>query len=239
MALPVVNKVSSYETVLPLTGKKIKYRPFLTGEEKVLLMAIESNKPDDIRNAIFQIINQCIQTENVEIEKLPTVDVEHIFFCLRRVSVGEVIELTMKPPVRCESENCPTQVEVGLHLDDIKLVRDPRHNKKIMLNENIGVVMTYPIMSMTFDSTSKVQAAFDLIVDSIEKVFDENDVYDMSKVKHDEKVEWLNSLTKDQLAKIFEFFDTIPYHEVNLKSKCKGCGKDFEWNVKGMADFFT
>jgi len=232
----------TFETTLPLTGKKITYRPFLAKEEKILLMALESNDDNNIRRAIIQIINNCILTEGIDIEELPSTDIEHMFFLLRKCSVGEVIEMYMKPNQDCSEPACPKQVKATYNLNDVKVIRDSSHTNKIQLTDEIGVVMKYPKMTMMMEESgegSKVDRTYKLIADCIEKVYDSETVYDMKDVSEKERVEWLEGLDKTHMEKIFKFFETTPYHQIDVTATCEKCGKTFDYQLKGLSDFFT
>lgn len=229
----------TFETTLPLSNKKVVYRPFLAKEEKILLMALESNNEDNIRRSIIQIINNCILTDDISIEDLSSVDIEHMFFLLRKCSVGEVIELLLNPNKPCDVETCPKVVKANYNINDIKFKKDDNHSTKIQLTDEIGVIMKYPKMTMlTKNVDSKIDTTFKVLLECIEKVYDADNVYDMKDVSEKEKIEWIENLDQNQLKKIFNFFETMPYHQIDVTAQCEHCGKQFDYNLKGLSDFF-
>jgi phosphoribosylformylglycinamidine (FGAM) synthase PurS component len=138
MALPQV-VLPTYELEIPSSGKKIKYRPFVVKEEKVLLLALESNDEKQIESAVKDLLKNCIQTKGIKIEEMPLFDLEYIFLNIRAVSVGEVVEMN----ITCRDDN-QTTVKYNINLTDIKVTKPEGHTNKIMLDENLGVIMKYP-----------------------------------------------------------------------------------------------
>ena len=244
MALPKLN-VPVYEAVLPSTEKVIKYRPFLVKEEKILLTAMESEDEKSISNAIKQIINNCVQGK-LDIDKLPTFDIEYLFLRLRAKSVGEKTTIGLKPHP-CSQNNgelCEKTTEVEINLEEVQVIKNEKHTNKIMLADNIGIMLTYPnienIQSIMKGgaATSQTEQGMSLIRDSVSMIFTEEETHERDSFTDKELNEFFDSLTSDQFIKIREFFETMPQLKHTVKYKCSTCGEDKETMVQGLNSFF-
>jgi hypothetical protein len=243
MALPKLN-VPVYEAILPSTEKVIKYRPFLVKEEKILLTAMESEDEKSISNAIKQIINNCIQGK-LDVDKLPTFDIEYLFLRLRAKSVGEKATIGLKPHP-CSQNNgelCKNSTEVEINLEEVQVIKNEKHTNKIMLTDNIGIMLTYPnienIQSILKGNTiSQTEQGMSLIRDSVSMIFTEEETHEKDSFTDEELNEFFDSLTSDQFIKIREFFETMPQLKHTIKYKCTTCGEDKETTVQGLNSFF-
>ena len=231
MALPKI-KHPTYKITVPSTKKEINIRPFTVQEEKVLMMAKSSENPDDIVSAVKQVIQNCI-TEPVDVEKLATFDIEYIFIKLRSKSVGEIVDLEYT------DEETGELFRFKVNLEDVKVKFNDNHNNKIMVFEDVGIVMRYPTLEevrLVEANPDQQEAVFGMIKACISKIFDNDNVYD--EYSNEELDNFINSLPMDSMEKIKQFFDTMPSveHVVVLKNKE---GKKKEITLKGITSFFT
>ena len=220
MSLPKLN-TPVYEATLPSTNKVIKYRPFLVKEEKILLTAMEDGSEKTISNAVNQIIKNCVQG-NIKVKELPTFDIEYLFLRLRAKSVGEKVTIGLKP-YPCsqnQGEICNNTTEVEINLEEVKVVKNEKHTTKIMLDDNVGIKMSYPDLSILGQKNTDVESGLKLIKDSIEMIFTNEETFDRSSFTQKELDEFFDSLTTDQFAKIKDFFDTMPVLKHTVKYKC-------------------
>ena len=236
MALPKI-KHPLFKLVVPSTGKTISYRPFTVQEEKLLLVVKMSDDLKEVIDAVKQVINNCV-IDSIDVDKLAIFDIEYIFINIRKVSISNVVELFYTHNEK--------KVAFNVDLDEVKVKFNPDHTDKIMINEALGIKMKYPdletMMTMEFDvRLNNFDAAivndsiFNLIVGSIEYIFDDDKVYkDFTK---DEITDFLNSLRVEDLTKIQNFFATMPavQHEVELDVG----GEKVKVELRGMKDFFT
>ena len=236
MALPTMD-LPTYELEIPSNKKKIKVRPFLVKEEKVLLMALESDDENNIKEAVLSLLKSCIQSR-VKVENLSTFDLEFIFLNIRAISVGEVVEIM----VTCQDDN-ETQVKHLLNLTDVRVNFPKGHSNKIMLTDTTGVVMKYP----TFDEFVEGQfsnkdldddGAIRIIASSIDQIFQGEDVYDESTTTKKEFIKFVEDLTKEQLEKIQTFFETAPRLEHTFKVTNPNTGVESDYTLRGLQSFF-
>ena len=227
----------TYELEVPSTKKKIKFRPFLVKEEKVLLMALESENDVNIRNAVQQLLKSCI-TSRIKIENLANFDLEYIFLNIRAVSVGEIVEIN----VTCQDDE-KTQVKYNLNLTDVDVTFPEGHSNKIMLTDTTGVIMKYPSFNRFVDSQFAMkevteETVLDIIAESIDQIFQGEEVYDESTTSKKEFKEFVESLTNQQLEKVQDFFETSPRLEHKFKVTNPNTGKDSDYTLSGLASFF-
>jgi hypothetical protein len=233
MALPSIS-TPEFTTQIPSTGETIKYRPFLVKEEKILLMALEGNDNAEINDAVQRILNSCI-IDDIDTNNLSTFDIEYLFLQLRGKSVGEVIELTVTHP----KGDCTHKTEIAINVDEIQLV-NADNEKKIMLTDDVGVMMKYPTMKETLSVSSvenETDTMFKLISMSVDYVFDMENVYNDFTEKEIE--DWINTLNQSQFKKIVEFFQNMPKLEYDIEWTCESCGKKDEVKLEGLQSFFT
>ena len=229
MSLPKLN-VPVYETILPSTEKVIKFRPFLVKEEKVLLTAMEDGSQTALMNAIKTIIKNCVQSK-MNVEKLPLFDIEYLFLKLRSKSVGEVTEIGLK----CTNTECDGITDIPINMDEINVTKPEGHSKKIMISDEVGVVMSYPVIK-TAGITE--ENGMEIIKDCIEMIFTEEETHERDSFKSKELDEFIDSMDTKQFGKIKEFFDTMPKLQHTINYKCVKCGKDEETTLQGLDSFF-
>ena len=238
MPLPIV-ETQTYELTLPSTDIKVKYRPFLVKEEKILLQAMESQKQNEIVQALKQIVSACT-FGSLNVNELPTFDLEYIFLNIRAKSVGEVAKLK----VLCPDDN-QTYADVEVDLTEINVQVDDKHNNNIVIDENkkIGMIMRYPTLGsidteMKIDQKVSAKVLFDIIAKSIYQVYEGDKVFNATDYTKDEMTNFIESLDSKTFLKVQEFYDTMPklMHEIeveNPKTKVKS-----KVVLQGLTDFF-
>jgi hypothetical protein len=235
MALPKID-VPRYPVTIPSSGEEYIMRPYLVKEEKVLLLAMESQDPKQVAMAIRNLITSCIDGD-YDIDSFASFDIEKLFLELRSISVGDQINLTSKC-AECEHEN-----PVSFKTTDVTLSHYDPNAGTIKLTESVGVTMRYPtnelLAEIGVESLDTVTGLMDLISGCIHTIFDEENIYDAQKESNDEVQDFLESLTSEQFQKLSGFFRDIPRLEHNLKYTCVGCGHENETNLRGLASFFT
>jgi len=240
MALPKLN-VPVYETILPSTEKVIKYRPFLVREEKILLTAMEDGDEKVITNAVKQILRNCIQGE-LNIDELPTFDIEFLFLRLRAKSVGEKITVGLKPYPCVQNDGglCKFSTEVEINLEEVKVKKDENHTSKIMIDDTVGIMMGYPDISVlnTAKNKSETEAGMDVIKKCISMIFTSEETHEKGSFTDSDLDEFIDSLNTEQFGKIKQFFDTIPKLSHTVKYTCKTCGEEKETTIEGLNSFF-
>ena len=238
MPLPKIT-TPSYELELPSSGKTIKYRPFLVKEEKVLVIALESEDNKQITNAIKAVLKACVQTKGIKVETLPTFDIEFLFLNIRGKSVGEEIEVNIICP-----DDGETSVPVYISLDEIEVYKEKGHTNKIKLDSNLMMEMKYPSLEQfiknNFDFNSNVMdQSFDLIATCIDKTYTEDEVWASADCTKKEMKDFLEQMNSNQFKEIESFFETMPKlsHTVkvtNPKTKVKS-----DVVLEGLAAFFA
>ena len=242
MALPKMN-VPVYEAILPSTETVIKYRPFLVKEEKILLTAMESSDEKTITNAVKQIIRNCVQGE-LDVERLPTFDIEYIFLRLRAKSVGEEVKIGLKPwgCPQNDGKLCEFTTEVPINLEEVKVQKNENHSNKIMLSDDIGIILRYPniesIKEMMKGELSETEVGMQVIKSSVEMVFTQEETHERDTFTEKELDDFFDSLNTLQMEKIREFFDTMPVLKHTVKYNCNTCGEEKETTVQGLNSFF-
>ena len=219
MPLPKI-ATPTYELELPSTKQTIKFRPFLVKEEKLLVLALESEDTKNITTAIKTVIKNCITTRGVKVENLPTFDIEYLFLNIRGKSVGEEVEVNLVAP-----DDGETTVTVKIDLEDIKVVETEGHDKQIRLDDNLMMEMKYPSLdqfiknNFDFNDTS-VDRSFELIATCIDKIYNEEEVWSTEDVSKKEIIEFLEQMSSAQFKLIEKFFDTMPKlsHSIEIKN---------------------
>ena len=246
--LPKID-VPIYELELPLSKKRVKFRPFLVKEEKILMMAMESDTDDSTMLAIKQIITNCCLSDNVDIETLPITDLEYFFLNLRARSVGEIVDLQykcnnkVKDEESGEEKDCGNVVKLEVNVLDIKPEISENHTTKIPLSPNMGIVMRYPSFKMVEDNAKleggEIEKLMSILLNCIESVYTEDSIFYTKDISKEELSEFVENLTRDQFAKVQEFFDTMPKIKKQLDFTCKKCGYHETINVEGLQSFFV
>jgi hypothetical protein len=230
MALPII-KHPTYKITIPSSDKEVTFRPFTVQEEKLLLMAKNSEVTNDIINTVKQVIQNCI-IEPIDVNKLAIFDIEYIFIKLRAKSVGEIVDLEYNDPETNETIN------FKINLDNIEVKKHQEHSTKFSLFENIGVVMRYPTLEeiKTVEEAGKDDAVFTMLIKCIDKIYDDETVY--SDYNEKELNDFINSLPMESMNSIQKFFETMPSVEHTVKLKNKD-GESKEVVLKGINSFFT
>ena len=239
MPLPKIS-TPTYELELPSTEQSVKYRPFLVKEEKLLVIALETEDVKQITNAIKTVIKNCILTKDIKVETLPTFDIEFLFLNIRGKSVGEQVDVN----IICPDDN-ETNVSVSINLDDIKVQKNEDHTNKIKIDSKIMMEMKYPSLeqfiknNFDFNNQNAMDQSFDLIASCIDKIYTEDEVWSTSDVTKKEVTEFLESMNSSQFKDIEKFFETMPKlsHKIqitNPKTKVES-----EVVLEGLASFFA
>ncbi len=239
MPLPTI-VTPSYELELPSTGKKVKYRPFLVKEEKLLVLALETESTKDISNAIKTVLKNCIQSRGVKVENLPTFDIEYLFLNIRGKSVGEEVEVNLIAP-----DDEVTEVPVTINIDDINIQKNEDHTNKVKLDNELVMEMKYPSLDQfiksNFDFSEEVSMdqSFDLIASCIDKIYNEEEVWSTADCTKKEVKDFLESMNSSQFKDIEKFFETMPKlsHSVtftNPKTKVESTVV-----LEGLSSFFA
>ena len=239
MPLPKI-ATPTYELELPSSGETIKYRPFLVKEEKLLVIALESEDNKQITNAIKAVIKGCILTKGIKVETLPTFDIEFLFLNIRGKSVGEEIEVNVFCP-----DDGETQVPVTINLDDIEVQKNEDHTNKIKIDDSVMMEMKYPSLeqfiknNFDFNEKNAMDQSFDLIASCIGKVYTEDEVWSTADCTKKEVKEFLESMNSSQFKDIEKFFETMPKlsHTVKVKNPVTDIESDVV--LEGLASFFA
>jgi len=237
MPLPKIS-TPTYELELPSTGKKIKYRPFLVREEKILIIAMESEDDKQITGAVKEVISNCILTRGVKIEQLSTFDIEYLFLNIRGKSVGEEVEVLVTCP-----DDGTTQVPTSINLDEIKVQTAKNHSRDIKLDNDLILRMKYPSMEEFIKNNFSVEEinlenTFDLISSCIEQVYSEEESWSASDCTKKELREFLEQLSSKQFKEIETFFETMPKLSHVVKVKNPNTGVENEIVLEGLNAFF-
>tara|TARA_B100001059_G_scaffold233558_1_gene273884 strand:- start:13 stop:735 length:723 start_codon:yes stop_codon:yes gene_type:complete len=239
MPLPKIS-TPTYELELPSTGKKIKYRPFLVREEKILILALESEDEKQIATAVKNTLKDCIQTRGVKVENLATFDIEYLFLNIRGKSVGEAVDLIITCP-----DDGQTTVPVKIYIDEIEVVKDKEHTPDIDLDGSLTLRMKYPsldqFVSNNFsfdDSAEDLNKSFEIIGSCIDVIFNEEDAWSTSDVTKKELMSWLDGLNSSQFKKIEKFFATMPKLSHTIKVTNPNTKVENEVVLEGLQSFF-
>ena len=236
MALPQV-VLPTYELELPSNSKKIKYRPFVVKEEKLLLLALETNDEKQIENAVRSLLKGCIQSR-VKVDDLALFDLEYIFLNIRAVSVGEVVQMN----ITCEDDGS-TQVRYNLNLTDVKVNKPEGHSNKIMISDKMGLIMKYPsfeefVKVSIMGQSPTADSVVEIMANCIDQIFDGEEVYDSSTTSKKEFVEFIEKLTNKQFEEVQKFFNDAPALEHTIKVKNPNTGVLNEVTISGLSNFF-
>jgi len=230
-----------YELTLPSTNKTIKFRPFLVKEEKLLVLALETEDTKQITNAIKQVLKSCIQTRGVKVENLPTFDIEYLFLNIRAKSVGEVVEVTITAP-----DDGVTPIDLKIDIEEIQVQKSEDHTKQVRLDDNLMMDMKYPSLDQfiknNFDfegGTTSLEQSFELIASCIDKIYNQDEIWASEDCTKKELVEFLEQMNSTQFKQIEKFFDTMPklshtLEVVNPKTKVKSSVV-----LEGLQSFFA
>ncbi len=237
MALPKVG-YPTFELELPSTGKTLKYRPFLVKEEKVLLLALETQDEKEVLNAVKDLIKNCV-ISRIKVDTLPSFDLEYLFLKIRAASIGEMINLN----VTCNDDN-KTKVDVQININEVEVFKPEGHNPKIMFDDKTGIIMKYPSMKEFIDreflqKEIKTEEVYEFISDSIEQIFDGDEVFDKTTTSKKEFRTFVDSLTSKQFEQIQQFYVTCPKLSHSFKVKNPNTGKESSYTIEGLQSFFV
>ena len=238
MALPKIS-LPTYELTIPSTKEKIKVRPFSVKEEKLLLMALESENMVDIANSVKQVINNCIISGELDVDKLPFFDIDYMFIFLRAKSVGESVEVKMTCNNIVDGNKCGEIFEADMDIN--KCVIDYQEDVKddIKLDKDKGVKMKYPsYAAMRKLEANPIDAKTDLIVQCVDYIYDRKGVYPARDHSREELVEFVEGLTEANYKKLEKFVGSFPTFAVLLEKKCPKCGFHHKVRYTDFYDFF-
>lgn len=239
MPLPKI-ATPTYDLELPSTGETIQYRPFLVKEEKLLVIALESEDTKQITTAVKTVIKNCILTKNIKVESLPTFDIEYLFLNIRGKSVGEELEVNIICP-----DDGETQVPVKINLDDIQVQKNEEHSNRIRVDQNIMMEMKYPSLdqfiksNFDFNDKNAMDQSFELIGSCIDKIYTEDEVWSTSDVTKKELSDFLESMNSSQFKDIEKFFETMPKLSHIIKVTNPNTQVESEVVLEGLASFFA
>lgn len=227
-----------YELELPSTKKKIKYRPFLVKEEKVLILALESEDMKQVTTAVKNVLSACIQTRGVKVDQLSTFDIEYLFLNVRGKSVGEVIDVNVTCP-----DDGETSVEMQINIDDIEVSWDKEHSRDIELSSDLTLRMRYPSLNefvkSNFSQTDMgVDEGFEIIANCIDQVYNEEESWNATDCTKKELVEFVENLTTSQFAQVEKFFLTMPKLTHTIKVTNPKTKVESDVVLEGLASFF-
>ena len=238
MPLPKIS-TPSYKLTLPSNGKKVKYRPFLVREEKILIMALETEDPKQITDAVVQILNSCIITRGVKVEKLATFDIEYLFLNIRSKSVGESITVNVTCP-----DDEKTTVEMTIDLETIKVKKNESHQDTIKLDDNLSLKLKYPSMDQFIENNFEVGNetignTMQIITSCIDMIYNDEESWDASDSTQKELENFIDQLNTQQFKTIESFFDTMPKlsHKITVTNPKTGVKSDVV--LEGLAAFFN
>jgi len=241
MPLPTI-ATPTYELEIPSLKKKIKYRPFLVKEEKILIIAMESEDPKQIAEALKTVIGNCILTRGIKVDQLSIFDIEYLFLNIRGKSVGEDVDVLLTCP-----DDGTTQVPATINLDEIKVVVKSEHSRDIKLDDSLTLRMKYPSMqefvknnfSNEDNSNSGVQDTFNMIASCIEQIYNEEESWAAADSTKKELNDFLEQLTSQQFKEVEKFFETMPKLSHTVKVKNPNTGVESEVVLEGLTSFFA
>ena len=240
MPLPIV-ATPTYELKLPSSNKKIKYRPFLVKEEKVLIIALESKSQFEITNAVKDVLKQCILTKGIDVDELPTFDIEYIFLNIRAKSIGEAIKVRVTCP-----DDGETEIPVTVYVDEIKVVKSKDHKTDIVLDDKMTLRMKYPSINQFIetnfdvneDPKENVNKTFKIISECIDTIYTQEDAWDAKDYTSKERVEFIEQLNSKQYKQVEKFFATMPKLSHKIEVTNPNTKKKSSVVLEGLADFF-
>ena len=238
MPLPKI-ATPTYELVLPSTKKTIKYRPFLVKEEKLLVLALETEDQKEITTAVKSVITNCISTRGVKVENLPTFDIEYLFLNIRGKSVGESVDVNIIAP-----DDGITEIPVKIAIDEIEVTEDPEHNPQIKINDELMMEMKYPSLDQfiknNFDvNDSNFEQSFELIATCVSKIYNEDEVWSTDDVSRKEVIDFLEQMNSIQFKEIEKFFETMPKLTHKLTVTNPNTKVESEVVLEGLSSFFA
>ena len=237
--------VPMYTVNLISTGKPVRFRPFLVKEQKLFLMAAESEDSNEMVSVIRQVLKNCVIDE-IDVDSLPTFDLEYLFMNLRARSVEEIVDLRYKCNNTVKSDDgednrCSGVVEFKMNLLEVQPTKNPDHKNKIQLTENLGIAFKYPTFEMIqkYEKMNEGEIMMNILVDCIDYIYDKEQVYYAKDSTRKELEDFVDNLQQKDLEKFKEFFDTMPEVKKDVHFACPKCGYEEEITIKGMQNFFV
>ena len=240
MALPKLD-VPSYEIDLPVSKKKLKYLPFLVKEQRNLLMALESQDSNSTQQAVRDILINCTLSDDVDIDKLPIIDIEYYFINLRAKSVGEIVESRYRCNNIVEDKECGNIMEKNIDLTQIKVQVAEDIKPEIQLTPQISIKMKYPEFGVVKDSLKFGdinEVTFNMIAESIEHIYDGEQFYYGHEAQPGEMLQFVEGMNQEQFSKVEKFFDNLPKLKEDVNITCSKCGFNHTIEVEGLESFF-
>jgi len=238
MALPM-QSTPTFNLRVPSTGKTVRFRPFLVKEEKALLIAQQTEDMKVMVDTLRQVLKDCV-LDDIDVNKLATFDLEYMFLQIRGKSVGETVDLIFQCDEDHGELNEKARVKITIDLSNIEVNKKEGHDSKIQLFNGVGVVMKYPTLEMAQDMAdlSNIDDIFNLVAESIDYIYDGEEVYYAHEQTKAELLQFLNNLTTEQFLKVQQFFETMPKLSYEVDYKCPICGKEHNKVLEGLANFF-
>ena len=240
MPLPTI-ETPTYELKLPSSNKKVKYRPFLVKEEKILIIALESKNENEITNAVTDVLKKCVLTKGVDIDNLPTFDIEYLFLNIRAKSVGETVDVVITCP-----DDKKTTVDTSINIDDIKIKKTPGHKNIIKLDDKYSMKLKYPSMQQFIDANfdtdeegSQVAQSINMLSTCIDMIYDDEESWDAADSSPDELNSFIEQLNTKQFKEVESFFETMPKLEHIVEVTNPKTGKASKVKLEGLASFFN
>ncbi len=239
MPLPKI-VTPTYELELPSTKQTLEYRPFLVKEEKLLVLALESESTKQITTAIKSVLKSCIKTKGIKVEQLPTFDIEFLFLNIRGKSVGEETELNITAP-----DDGETSIPVTIAIDDIKVQENEEHTKQIKLDDSLMMEMKYPSLeqfiksNFDFAQENSMDQSFDLISTCVDKIYTEEEVWSAADCTKKEVVDFLEQMNSQQFKQIEKFFETMPKLSHTFKVRNPVTQVESDVTLEGLSSFFA
>jgi hypothetical protein len=241
MNLPTLS-VPTYEIELPVSKKKIKYRPFLVKEQRNLLMAMESSEAQVIQQSVQDILHSCTLTEGVDINKLPIIDVEYYFINLRAKSVGEIVESRYKCNNEVDGKECGNIMQKDINLTEVKVTQEKEVPPEIQLDDKISIKLKYPEFSIVKDSLRYDdinEVTFNMVASSIEYIYDGEQFYYANEAQPGDLMKFVEGMNQSQFEKVEEFFNNLPKLKETLEMDCSKCGYHHTIEAEGLESFFV
>lgn len=238
MALPMMS-APTFNMTIPSTGKVVRFRPFVVKDEKALLIAQQSEDMKVMVDTLKSVLMSVI-IDDFDVDKLAIFDLEYMFLQVRGKSVGEDVDLFFACDNDHGEQNEKARSKVTLHISDLEVKKDPSHTNKIKLFGDVGVIMKYPTLDISdkLDDLDQIDSVFEIVADSIDMIYDGEEVYHASETPREEILDFLNNLTSEQFIKIQRFFETMPKLTAEVEYKCPICGKEHNKVLEGLANFF-
>jgi len=239
MPLPKIN-TPTYELILPSNGKKIKYRPFLVREEKILIIALETEDMKQIADAVLTILNGCIMTKGVMVENLPSFDIEYLFLNVRAKSVGESVDVNVTCP-----DDKKTTLQVKVDIDSIKVIKNKKHKNNVKLDDKLSLKLNYPSMNTFIENNfeskdeSNINSTLEMIISCIDMIYNDEESWSASETPKKELEDFIEQLNTKQFRAIEQFFETMPKLSHTIKVKNPKTDVESEVVLEGLASFFN